>query len=139
MISAPSFSLLLPDAEITGAERVLIASGKIVHELRAERQKRNDSHTAIISLEQFYPFPEKELAGELARHATAHEIVWVQEEPANMGALFFIMPRLRQLAGGRPLRSVRRSPSPSPATGAAKAHEIEQKALLAVAFGHATT
>ncbi|HXV17463.1 MAG TPA: hypothetical protein VD758_11830, partial [Gemmatimonadaceae bacterium] len=60
---------------------------------------------------------------------------WVQEEPANMGARAFVMPRLRRLLDGRPLRSVRRSASASPATGSAKAHDIEQHTLLAMAFG----
>jgi 2-oxoglutarate dehydrogenase E1 component len=59
----------------------------------------------------------------------------VQEEPGNMGALAYMMPRLRRLAGeGRPVRSVKRSPSASPATGSAKAHELEQKTLMTFAF-----
>ena len=87
-------------------------------------------------MEQTYPFPEAELQAELDRHrhAEARDIVWVQEEPANMGALWYVMPRLRRLARGRPARSVKRSGSASPATGSAKAHEMEQKALLALAF-----
>jgi 2-oxoglutarate dehydrogenase E1 component len=75
-----------------------------------------------------------ELASALHAHASAREIVWVQEEPANMGARSFVMPRLRRLAGTRPVRSVRRSASASPATGSAKAHEIEQATLLQLAF-----
>jgi 2-oxoglutarate dehydrogenase E1 component len=58
----------------------------------------------------------------------------VQEEPANMGALFFVQPLLERLASSRPVRSVKRSASASPATGSAKAHAREQAALLALAF-----
>ena len=128
----PHFLNVLPDAEISGAERVLLCTGKIGHELRAERKKKKDDSTAIVFLEQLYPFPEAELAAELARHEDA-EIVWVQEEPANMGALFYVLPRLHRMFGDR-VRSVKRSASASPATGSAKAHEMEQKTLIALAF-----
>ena len=81
------------------------------------------------------PFPSRELAAEFARHSKATDFVWVQEEPANMGARAFIMARLKRFLDGRPLRSVRRSASASPATGSANAHDIEQQTLLAMAFG----
>jgi 2-oxoglutarate dehydrogenase E1 component len=114
---------------------VLLCTGKIGHELRAERAKREDNETAIVSVEQLVPFPSRELAAEFGQYSNAKEFVWVQEEPANMGARAFMMPRLRRLLDGRPLRSVRRSASASPATGSAKAHDIEQQTLLAMAFG----
>jgi 2-oxoglutarate dehydrogenase E1 component len=128
------FLSVFPDNEARDTKRILISTGKIGHELRVERKKRNDFDTAIIFLEQMYPFPEAELAAELDRHGSARDIVWVQEEPANMGALFYMLPRLRRIAGERPVLSVKRSASPSPATGSAKAHEVEQKTLLALAF-----
>jgi 2-oxoglutarate dehydrogenase E1 component len=128
------FMTVIPEHEVTNASRVLVATGKIVHELRAERKKRGDARTAILALEQLYPFPEKELAAALNQHPKAHEVVWVQEEPANMGGRFFVVPRLRRLAKPRAVRSVMRSASPSPATGSGKAHEVEQKTLLALAF-----
>jgi 2-oxoglutarate dehydrogenase E1 component len=128
------FLNVLPDTEITGAKRILLCTGKIGHELREERKKRKDSSTAIVFLEQMYPFPESELVTEFERHSTARDIVWVQEEPANMGAMFYMLPRLRHIAGERPVLSVKRSASASPATGSAKAHEMEQNTLLALAF-----
>lgn len=70
----------------------------------------------------------------LNHHPTAREVVWVQEEPANMGALFFLMPRLRRLAKPRSVRSVKLSASPSPATGSGKGHEIQQKTSFTLAF-----
>lgn len=129
-----TFLNLVPDAEVTNAKRILICTGKIGHELREERRRRKDSSTAILFLDQMYPFPDREIAAELQRHPSAEEIVWVQEEPANMGALWFVMPRLRRLGHGIPVRSVKRSAAASPATGSAKAHELEQKTLLTLAF-----
>ena len=128
-----TLSGVLPERDIRSPERVLLCTGKIGHELRQERQRRNDTSTAIVFLEQLYPFPEGEISQELARHARAKEIVWVQEEPANMGALSFVLPRLRRVAQ-RPVRSIKRSASASPATGSAKAHALEQKTLMSLAF-----
>jgi 2-oxoglutarate dehydrogenase E1 component len=130
----PHFLNVLPDTEISHAKRILLCTGKIGHELREERKKRKDDSTAIVFLEQMYPFPETELIKELERHASARDIVWVQEEPANMGAMFYMLPRLRHIAGERPVLSVKRSASASPSTGSAKAHEMEQNTLLALAF-----
>ncbi len=131
------FQTVIPDAEGAGAERVLVATGKIVHALRAERKKLGGANTAIIALEQLFPFPESELSAALNLHPAAKEVVWVQEEPANMGALSFMMPRLRRLAKPRSVRSVKLTASPSPATGSGKGHEVQQKTLLALAFASA--
>jgi 2-oxoglutarate dehydrogenase E1 component len=129
------FQNVIPDRGDGSATHVLLCTGKIGHELIAERQRRKDTSTAIVFVEQLYPFPEKELAAEMDRHANAREFVWVQEEPANMGALAFLLPRLERLARGRAVLSVKRSASASPATGSHKAHEMEQKTLLSLAFG----
>ena len=128
------FLNVVPEREIEDARRILLCTGKIGHELRAERQRRGDTESAIVFLDQLYPFPETELSSEMARHTQAREIVWVQEEPANMGALFYVVPRIRELARDLPVRSIKRSASASPATGSAKAHELEQKTLLTLAF-----
>jgi len=132
----PRFLPLIPDREVQDAKRILIASGKVGHELRAERRRRNDTETAIFFLEQFYPLPRTELTAAIHAHPNAREIIWVQEEPRNMGGFFYVVPRLERLAKelGLRLRSVKRSSSASPATGSAKAHELEQKTLLALAF-----
>ncbi len=128
------FLPVIPDREAQDTKRILLCTGKIGHELRTERQRRKDLSTAIIFLEQMYPFPEAELIAEFERHGTARDIVWVQEEPSNMGALSYMLPRLRYIANDRPVHSVKRSGSASPATGSAKAHQVEQKTLLALAF-----
>ena len=128
------FLNVVPDTKVTNAERILLCTGKIGHELHMERAKRKDDTTAIVFVDQLYPFPEKELQAEFERHPNARDIVWVQEEPANMGALFYMLPRLRRIAGDKPVLSVKRSASPAPSTGSAKAHELEQKTLITLAF-----
>jgi 2-oxoglutarate dehydrogenase E1 component len=132
----PRFLPVVPDTEVTDAKHILIASGKVGHELRAERRRRNDTSTAILFLDQLYPLPRPQIMEAIAAHPNAREIVWVQEEPANMGPLFYVFPRLQRLAQekGLKVRSVKRSASASPATGSAKAHELEQKTLLSLAF-----
>ncbi len=135
-LTQPKFQPVVPDREITDARRILIASGKVGHELKAERRRRKDTSTAILFLDQLYPLPRPEINAALDAHPNAREIVWVQEEPRNMGPFFYVMPRLSQIvhARGLSLRSVKRSASASPATGSAKAHELEQKTLLSLAF-----
>jgi 2-oxoglutarate dehydrogenase E1 component len=134
--TAPRFLPVVPDREIQNAKRILFASGKVGHELRAERKRRGDTNTAVCFLDQLYPLPRPEISAALDAHPNAHEIVWVQEEPGNMGAHFYVTPRLQRLAQdkGRKVRAVKRSASASPATGSSKAHEMEQKTLLSLAF-----
>jgi 2-oxoglutarate dehydrogenase E1 component len=129
-----SFLKVRPEQEVQDAHRILLCTGKIGHELRAERKKKKVEGVALVFLEQLYPFPEAEITAELNRFPNAREVVWVQEEPANMGALNYMLPRLRHLAADKSVLSVKRSASPSPATGSAKAHEVEQKALLSLAL-----
>jgi 2-oxoglutarate dehydrogenase E1 component len=131
----PAFENVLPDNDVQGPRRLIVCSGKIGHNLRVERAKRKDMSVGIIFLEQLYPWPEQELQAALDQHPSAEEIVWVQEEPANMGPFTYVMPKLRRMAGNRALRSVKRHASASPATGSAKAHEIEEKTLINLALG----
>ncbi|HET6215515.1 MAG TPA: 2-oxoglutarate dehydrogenase E1 component [Acidobacteriaceae bacterium] len=130
----PRFQNVLPETEVQQVNRLLLCTGKIGHELRMERAKRKNSTTGIIFLEQLYPWPETELAQEVARHPEAREVVWVQEEPGNMGALSFVVPRLRRLFPERKVLSIKRSAAASPATGSAKAHDMEQKTLISLAL-----
>src|SRR5467141_1614434 len=132
----PRFLPVVPDREVQDAKRILIVSGKLGHELRAERRRRKDTSTAIIFLDQLYPLLRPEISAAIDEHPNAREVVWVQEEPKNMGAHFFVVPRIGQLvqSKGLKMRSIKRSPSASPATGSAKAHELEQKTLLSLPF-----
>jgi 2-oxoglutarate dehydrogenase E1 component len=133
--AAPRFLNVIPDNSVKSPRRLLVCTGKIGHNLRVERERRKDTSVAIIFLEQMYPWPEVEMQAALDQHPEATEIVWVQEEPANMGALFHVLPHLRRMAGDRAVISVKRSASASPATGSAKAHELEEKTLIDLAFG----
>ncbi len=133
-LAADGFRNVLPDHEVKEPRRLLICSGKIGHNLRVEREKRKDMSVGVVFLEQMYPWPEEEMQAALDEHPQA-EVVWVQEEPANMGARFFVLPHLRRMARDRVVVSVNRSASASPATGSAKAHELEEKALIDMAFG----
>ncbi len=133
-LERPRFQTVIPDETALDATRVLLGTGKIVHELRMERRRLKTTAPAIVSLEQMYPFPEDDLKAVFARYTRAHEFIWVQEEPANMGALSFVTPRLKRILGPK-LRSIKRAANATPATGSAKAHEMEQKTLLALALG----
>jgi 2-oxoglutarate dehydrogenase E1 component len=133
--ATPRFLNVIPDNSVQAPRRILVCSGKIGHNLHVEREKRKDTSVAILFLEQMYPWPEEEMQVALDQHPEATEIVWVQEEPANMGARFHVLPQLRRQAGGRAVVSVKRSASASPATGSAKAHEMEEKTLIDLAFG----
>jgi 2-oxoglutarate dehydrogenase E1 component len=134
-LTSGRFQTVIPDVGDGSAERVLLCTGKIGHELIAERNRHPENSPAIVFLEQLYPFPDAELTAEMDRHSKAREFVWVQEEPGNMGAHEFVIPELERLARGRAVLSVNRSASASPATGSHKAHDLEQKTLLALAFG----
>ncbi|HEX7285497.1 MAG TPA: 2-oxoglutarate dehydrogenase E1 component, partial [Candidatus Angelobacter sp.] len=133
-LASGKFQNVLQDSEVANGERIIVCTGKVRHELRHERKRRGDSRTAILSLEQLFPWPEAKLEAALAQHSNAREFLWVQEEPANMGALSFVAPQLERLTRGQPLRTVKRSPSSSPSTGSHTAHEMEQKTLLELAF-----
>ncbi len=135
-LGEPHFQLVLPDTTVKNPRRLLVCTGKIGHNLRVERTKRNVEDVAILFVEQLYPWPEAELRSALEMYPGARDVVWVQEEPANMGALSYVMPRLRLIAHDRPVLSVKRTASASPATGSAKAHELEERTLIDLAFGH---
>lgn len=140
-LTAGGFRALVDDAEARGREeieRVLLCTGKVYYDLRAARQERGDSRSAIVRIEQIYPFAAEELRSLLASYRSAREVVWVQEESWNMGAWTFLQPRLLALLPPRvPLRYAGRAASASPATGNANVHKRELATLLAEAFGAA--
>ena len=134
------FRPVLPDRkDATSGEvtRVLIAAGKVVYDLEAEREKRGDQQTAILRLEQYYPLPAADLAAELAKYPGA-EVVVVQDEPQNQGGWPFLalnLPgELAALGETRPLHVVARKAAASPSTGSSKKHAVEQADLMARAF-----
>ncbi|WP_299441118.1 multifunctional oxoglutarate decarboxylase/oxoglutarate dehydrogenase thiamine pyrophosphate-binding subunit/dihydrolipoyllysine-residue succinyltransferase subunit [uncultured Phycicoccus sp.] len=134
------FRPVIPDHEDATqgrVTRVLLAAGKVVYDLLAERAKREDTSTAILRLEQYYPVAGKELADALSRYPHA-EVVVVQDEPQNMGAWPFLALNLPDALAAhdetRPIRVVSRAKSASPAAGSTKQHQAEQADLIARAF-----
>ncbi|MEM9751785.1 MAG: 2-oxoglutarate dehydrogenase E1 component [Planctomycetota bacterium] len=118
------------------ADRVLLCSGKIYYELLEERTKRERDDVAILRLEQYYPFPVEELRAALESFGTQTPVVWVQEEPRNMGAWHFLKGGYGyKLLHEWDMTRVAREPSSSPATGSRAAHQIEQAELMEQAFG----
>src|SRR3954470_21034436 len=91
-ITSGRFLPVIPETEIQDAKRIVVCTGKIGREIRMERKKRKNTETAIVFVEQLYPLMEGELSAALDAHPNATEIVWVQEEPANMGALYYMIP-----------------------------------------------
>jgi 2-oxoglutarate decarboxylase len=124
----------LGDADKSGVRRVVLATGKVALDLLVARRERKLDEVAIVRVEQLYPWPEERLAALLQRYG-ATELVWAQEEPANMGAAEFVAARAVGLAGGRPWSVVSRVASGSPATGSHTLHELEQRDVLDRALG----
>ena len=118
-----------PDAR---ARRLVLCTGKLYWELDRTRLKEPAPDVAVVRLEQIHPFPAERLRAVLAARRPA-EVVWAQEEPRNMGAADFVLPRLRAL-GVEPLVACRPAAA-SPATGSHKRHVAEQAALIAAALG----
>ncbi len=127
--------VLLDVATSDETQRVIITSGKVYYDLREARDKAS-ANVAILRLEQFYPFPKSMLAEALQQYAGATEIVWVQEEPRNMGAWPFLHERLQELLmSGQKLEYVGRPLAAAPATGSHHRHDDQQKALVERALG----
>ncbi len=119
------------DADPSNVKRVILCSGKIYYELLSERQLRQAVDTAIVRLEQFYPFPQQELDRVVSAFPNASDWLWVQEEPGNMGPWSFVARKFR----GPALRVVCRPDMGSPATGSFELHKIRQRKIIEKAFG----
>jgi 2-oxoglutarate decarboxylase len=142
---AGSFQTVLDDAGVVDAgavRRIVLCSGKIAHEAVQRRQQlAGDDATAaarvaIVRVEQLYPWPSVSLAQVFDRYQEADELVWLQEEPENMGAWTFVHARLHAEVRERmSLRHVSRYESASPAIGSAALHQLEQADLLRRAIG----
>lgn len=125
-----AFHRVLPDTAVPAADvtRIVVATGKIAHEAMARRDEVGATSVAIVRVEQLYPWPAENIATVLAAYPNATEVVWLQEEPENMGAWPFV--HLRTLSWPLPVRHVARAESASPATGSGLVHAAEQADLL---------
>ncbi|MBW1891222.1 MAG: 2-oxoglutarate dehydrogenase E1 component [Deltaproteobacteria bacterium] len=115
------------------ATRVVLCSGKIYYQLINRRRESEGVDTAIIRLEQFFPFPEASLASLLKTYKQTMSWVWAQEEPENMGGWQFVKPRIEAITG-EPLHYVGRKPSASPATGFPAIYRAQQEAITDALF-----
>lgn len=130
---AGSFHNVIPEAEPIDARkvrRVIFCSGKVYYDLAVARRERGIDEIAIIRVEQLYPFPASDIRAALRPYPAAAEVYWVQEEPENMGAYFFMAHHLRPLLEGRALHYAGREAAASPAVGSYKLHETEQAELV---------
>jgi 2-oxoglutarate dehydrogenase E1 component len=126
-------------AKSSTKSRVLLCSGKIYYELQQRRRESPGDVAAIIRLEQFYPLPVADLRAALSPFAGNAIVVWVQEEPQNMGAWRFLRVNWDEHFNEFPLECVARPPAASPATGSKTAHEREQRHLIERAFNPSST
>jgi 2-oxoglutarate decarboxylase len=135
-ITSGSFQEVLPDTGIPAAEadavrRVVFASGKVGVEAVAARDKLGGAPVAVARVEQLYPWPYEGVASVLAQYPNATELVWLQEEPENMGAWNHIKGRLYEAhEETHSIRRVSRQESASPASGVLAIHQAEQRDLL---------
>jgi 2-oxoglutarate dehydrogenase E1 component/2-oxoglutarate decarboxylase len=111
--------------------RVVLCSGKMYYDLAKARSKQGVDDIALVRVEQFYPMPEDEIVEVLEHYGDATDIVWAQEEPANMGAWDHMALGLPQhLEGARKLRRVSRPPAAAPAAGSMRTHDAEQQRVI---------
>ena len=136
LATGTSFHRVLATPASSGtAKRVVMCAGKIYFDLLDAMEKHEVKDTTLIRLEQLYPFPDDALAAQLAKATKAEQIVWCQEEPRNMGAFFFVEPRIEQVltAVGAKVKRARyagRAESAAPATGLYRKHLLEQTTLV---------
>ncbi|AXV81837.1 2-oxoglutarate dehydrogenase E1 component [Ralstonia solanacearum] len=132
------FETVIADAEELNAakvKRVVACSGKVYYDLVNSRKERGQTDTAIIRVEQLYPFPHKAFAAELKKYPNLTEVVWCQDEPQNQGAWFFVQHYIMEnMSEGQKLGYAGRPASASPAVGYYAKHNEQQKALVDAAF-----
>lgn len=146
-LSSDSFLEVLDDSLMNSSEaaikvrRVLICSGKVYYDLLAKREELALHSVALVRLEQLYPWPAQRLADVLRRYPNAKDLVWVQEEPKNMGAWIFVFNQwmggyahFREEVDGRTIRYIGRDIGAAPAVGSHKIHDSDQRALVEKAF-----
>jgi 2-oxoglutarate dehydrogenase E1 component len=126
------FNEVIDDANATAKDikRVVLCNGKIYYDLLEVQQKKKIKDSAIVRLEQLHPFPQKQLNNVLKKYKSA-KLLWVQEEPLNMGALSYI----HRMMPKQDIEYISRKASASPATGYSKVHKAEQEKIINKAFG----
>jgi 2-oxoglutarate dehydrogenase E1 component len=134
-----SFRSVIDDAEARGransVSRLVLCSGKVFVDLITSERRKSAEQVAICRVEQLYPFPHVALRDVLNGYPALRDVVWLQEEPENMGAWEFMRPLLEEMIADRcPLRYIGRARSSSPSEGSAAWHQLNQKRLVEQAF-----
>jgi 2-oxoglutarate dehydrogenase E1 component len=137
-LSRGAFREVIDDSPTNRDEvrRVVLATGKVALDLLVARNGAGAADVAVVRVEQLYPWPKQQIAKAISSYPSASEVVWVQEEPANMGAWEFVRDRLGEIVTGRrSLAHIARAASGSPATGSHTLHDLEQSDILRRALG----
>jgi 2-oxoglutarate dehydrogenase E1 component len=129
-----SYRPVIGEQDATPITRLVACAGRVYYDLAARKRERALNHVGLIRIEQFYPFPDRELCAELERYPEAEALIWCQDEPQNQGAWRYMAWQLRQICG-LPVRYAGRPASASPATGDADVHKAQLDALLNEALG----
>ena len=126
------FQEVIDDASAKAKEvkKVVFVSGKLYYELLERKEEDKATDVAIVRLEQFYPFPEKQMNAIIDKYSSAKEIIWAQEEPENMGGWSFVLRHFK----GVNLRLISRLSSASPASGSSKVFAKRQAAIINEVF-----
>jgi len=114
---------------------VVLATGKISHEAIARRDETNASSVAVVRVEQIYPWPTERIEEIVNSYPNLEEVVWLQEEPENMGCWPFVHLQMHSSMRDKKVRHVARAESASPATGSGLVHAAEQSDLLDRSIG----
>ncbi len=132
------FQTVIPEhkaLKVDKVKRVVTCSGKVYYDLVKKREEVGHDDTAIIRVEQLYPFPHKAFATEMKKYPNATDVVWCQDEPQNQGAWFFVQHYIHEnMMEGQKLGYAGRAASASPAVGYAHLHQEQQKGLVEAAF-----
>ena len=129
-----AFASVLDDPAVTAPDavrRVILCSGKVYYDLATSELRAEQADLAIVRCERLYPFPTDDLEAVLARYPGVEHVAWVQEEPRNMGARKFVLPKIRHLVPFRiPLGDISRPERSRPAEGYPAAHHVEQARIV---------
>ena len=136
-LSKGGFQEVIDDSIVNAksVKRVVFCSGKVYYDLLERQETEKEKDIAIVRLEQLYPFPKKQLDAIVAKYKYADDLIWLQEEPENMGAWSYLLRTWNNLK----LNVIAREASASPATGSHKHHNKEQQALIEKAFAKSET
>jgi 2-oxoglutarate dehydrogenase E1 component len=137
-LTEATWQAVIDDVEVKEPKSVtslILCSGRIYVDLVTSQLRKETPNVGIARLEQLYPFPKDALDSLLDRYSNIERLMWVQEEPLNMGAWNYLRPRLRQLTEERyPLHYIGRPESSSPAEGSSTSYRANQQALIEQAF-----